>query len=237
MKTKISKNENERLWKQKIRKTKRIFRFHNLSFSFFFETFCFEIDSLLGSLNHARAISLSPSRTGSYPNSFLTGSTNKTQYQDQDGVKHYRIRKLDNGYFYIAPRAAFPSIDLLVHHYQMEADGLCCKESVMALLWRHIDVMMMNRLKSAELWLFPGDTKMSAVCWVVRMIPFSLRLIRFCRVTKHTKRASRASYKWQLITFEWLFHYVISWAPFFSIFRNSHSTKDYFQTVNHNYAV
>jgi len=49
--------------------------------------------------------------------------------KDQDGVKHYRIRKLDNGYFYIAPRAAFPSIDLLVHHYQIEADGLCCKES------------------------------------------------------------------------------------------------------------
>lgn len=48
--------------------------------------------------------------------------------KDQDGVKHYRIRKLDNGSgYYIAPRATFPQLEHLVRHYKMSADGLCCK--------------------------------------------------------------------------------------------------------------
>jgi len=33
-------------------------------------------------------------------------------------VKHYRIRKMDNGGFYISPRRTFPSLLKLIQHYQ-----------------------------------------------------------------------------------------------------------------------
>ncbi|XP_061180887.1 tyrosine-protein kinase SRK2-like [Saccostrea echinata] len=42
-------------------------------------------------------------------------------------VKHYRIRKMDNGGFYISPRRTFPSMIKLIDHYQNVGDGLCCQ--------------------------------------------------------------------------------------------------------------
>uniref|UniRef100_H2ZGQ7 Tyrosine-protein kinase n=1 Tax=Ciona savignyi TaxID=51511 RepID=H2ZGQ7_CIOSA len=42
-------------------------------------------------------------------------------------VKHYRIRKLDSGGFYITARAQFETLKHLVDHYQNVADGLCCR--------------------------------------------------------------------------------------------------------------
>ncbi|KAI1895110.1 hypothetical protein AGOR_G00102920 [Albula goreensis] len=42
-----------------------------------------------------------------------------------DTVKHYKIRNLDNGGFYITPRISFNSLSELVKHYSREADGLC----------------------------------------------------------------------------------------------------------------
>jgi len=42
-------------------------------------------------------------------------------------VKHYRIRKLDNGGFYITARAQFDSLKNLVEHYRGGPDGLCCR--------------------------------------------------------------------------------------------------------------
>lgn len=42
-------------------------------------------------------------------------------------VKHYRIRNLDNGGFYISPKRTFTSVVDLIYHYQSSADGLCCK--------------------------------------------------------------------------------------------------------------
>nr|CAB3245995.1 tyrosine-protein kinase Fgr-like [Phallusia mammillata] len=42
-------------------------------------------------------------------------------------VKHYRIRKLDSGGFYITSRAQFPALKDLVDHYQSVPDGLCCQ--------------------------------------------------------------------------------------------------------------
>lgn len=47
--------------------------------------------------------------------------------RDGDSVRHYRIRKLDNGGFYITTRAPFLSLTELVEHYSMDADGLCCQ--------------------------------------------------------------------------------------------------------------
>uniref|UniRef100_A0AAY4BWY4 Tyrosine-protein kinase n=1 Tax=Denticeps clupeoides TaxID=299321 RepID=A0AAY4BWY4_9TELE len=40
-------------------------------------------------------------------------------------VKHYKIRKLDSGGFYITSRTQFTSLQQLVMHYRKHADGLC----------------------------------------------------------------------------------------------------------------
>uniref|UniRef100_A0A8C6U1Q6 Tyrosine-protein kinase n=1 Tax=Neogobius melanostomus TaxID=47308 RepID=A0A8C6U1Q6_9GOBI len=44
-----------------------------------------------------------------------------------DVVKHYKIRKLDNGGFYISPKISFNDIGSMIKHYQNKADGLCRK--------------------------------------------------------------------------------------------------------------
>ena len=45
--------------------------------------------------------------------------------RDGDTVKHYRIRQLDEGGFFIARRTTFRSLQELVEHYGRDADGLC----------------------------------------------------------------------------------------------------------------
>ncbi|XP_075729862.1 tyrosine-protein kinase Src42A isoform X2 [Rhipicephalus microplus] len=45
--------------------------------------------------------------------------------RDGDTVKHYRIRQLDEGGFFIARRTTFRTLLELVDHYASEADGLC----------------------------------------------------------------------------------------------------------------
>ncbi|XP_064196963.1 tyrosine-protein kinase Blk isoform X1 [Anguilla rostrata] len=42
-----------------------------------------------------------------------------------DVVKHYKIRALDHGGYYISPTSTFPSLQELVQYYQRTADGLC----------------------------------------------------------------------------------------------------------------
>ncbi|XP_034392160.1 tyrosine-protein kinase HCK isoform X2 [Cyclopterus lumpus] len=42
-----------------------------------------------------------------------------------DTVKHYKIRTLDNGGFYISPRNTFTNLQELVSHYKKQGDGLC----------------------------------------------------------------------------------------------------------------
>ncbi|XP_075720349.1 tyrosine-protein kinase FRK [Rhinoderma darwinii] len=59
----------------------------------------------------------SESQKGDYSLSVYNGIT----------VKHYRIRKLDNGGFYITPRKTFPDLENLVKNYMKVDDGLCCK--------------------------------------------------------------------------------------------------------------
>lgn len=45
--------------------------------------------------------------------------------RDGDTVKHYRIRQLDEGGFFIARRTTFRTLQDLVEHYSKDADGLC----------------------------------------------------------------------------------------------------------------
>ncbi|KAJ8378778.1 hypothetical protein AAFF_G00235950 [Aldrovandia affinis] len=42
-----------------------------------------------------------------------------------DVVKHYKIRALDSGGYYISPSTSFPSLMELVQYYSKKADGLC----------------------------------------------------------------------------------------------------------------
>ncbi|XP_016362741.1 tyrosine-protein kinase fynb-like isoform X1 [Sinocyclocheilus anshuiensis] len=44
-----------------------------------------------------------------------------------DHVKHYKIRKLDSGGYYITTRAQFETLQQLVQHYMERAAGLCCR--------------------------------------------------------------------------------------------------------------
>lgn len=45
--------------------------------------------------------------------------------RDGDTVKHYRIRQLDSGGFFIAKKIPFRTLQELVEHYNKDADGLC----------------------------------------------------------------------------------------------------------------
>ncbi len=45
--------------------------------------------------------------------------------KDGDTVKHYRIRQLDEGGFFIARRTTFRTLQELVEHYSRDPDGLC----------------------------------------------------------------------------------------------------------------
>ncbi|KAM4795875.1 tyrosine-protein kinase Lck [Rhinophrynus dorsalis] len=73
---------------------------------------------------------------GNQQGSFLIreSETNKGSYslsvRDLDEnqgevVKHYKIRNLDNGGFYISPRKPFNDLQELVQHYSRSSDGLC----------------------------------------------------------------------------------------------------------------
>jgi len=42
-------------------------------------------------------------------------------------IKHYRIRKMDNGGCYISPKKTFSNMLELIEHYKVNADGLCYK--------------------------------------------------------------------------------------------------------------
>lgn len=44
-----------------------------------------------------------------------------------DHVKHYKIRKLDSGGYYITTRAQFETLQQLVQHYSGETRGACRK--------------------------------------------------------------------------------------------------------------
>lgn len=54
--------------------------------------------------------------TGSYSLSVRDGDV-----RTGDTVKHYKIRMLDNGGFYISPRITFSTLQELVGHYKSES--------------------------------------------------------------------------------------------------------------------
>ncbi|XP_062302013.1 src like adaptor 1a [Osmerus eperlanus] len=41
-------------------------------------------------------------------------------------IKHYKVLRLDNSWYYISPRLTFQCLEDMVNHYSDSADGLCC---------------------------------------------------------------------------------------------------------------
>uniref|UniRef100_A0A8C6W092 Tyrosine-protein kinase n=2 Tax=Nothobranchius furzeri TaxID=105023 RepID=A0A8C6W092_NOTFU len=89
---------------------------------------------------------------GNKPGAFLVreSETSKGSYslsvrdcdrEQGDVVKHYKIRCLDKGGFYISPSSTFPSLQELVKYYSRTADGLClrlyepCKQKALQQPW------------------------------------------------------------------------------------------------------
>uniref|UniRef100_A0A8D3C227 Tyrosine-protein kinase n=1 Tax=Scophthalmus maximus TaxID=52904 RepID=A0A8D3C227_SCOMX len=66
-----------------------------------------------------------------YTSSFAAGSYSLSirdlDHNTGEGVKHYRIRNMDNGGFYITTRISFNSLKELIQHHSRDADGLCTK--------------------------------------------------------------------------------------------------------------
>uniref|UniRef100_A0A7N6BZU7 Tyrosine-protein kinase n=1 Tax=Anabas testudineus TaxID=64144 RepID=A0A7N6BZU7_ANATE len=54
-------------------------------------------------------------------------SVRDLDHNSGEGVKHYRIRNMDNGGFYINAKISFNSLKELVEHHSRDADGLCTK--------------------------------------------------------------------------------------------------------------
>uniref|UniRef100_A0A8C7PAI5 Tyrosine-protein kinase n=1 Tax=Oncorhynchus mykiss TaxID=8022 RepID=A0A8C7PAI5_ONCMY len=79
---------------------------------------------LLAPANRAGSYLIRESETskGSY-----SMSIRDVDAQGTDAVKHYKIRMLDNGGFYISPKITFPDIGSMIKHYHKQSDGLCRK--------------------------------------------------------------------------------------------------------------
>uniref|UniRef100_A0A8C5E0A4 Tyrosine-protein kinase n=1 Tax=Gouania willdenowi TaxID=441366 RepID=A0A8C5E0A4_GOUWI len=46
---------------------------------------------------------------------------------DNGRVKHYKVKKLDNGPYFVSKTRTFPTLKTLVQHYSEQADGLCVR--------------------------------------------------------------------------------------------------------------
>lgn len=46
---------------------------------------------------------------------------------DNGRVKHYKVKKLDNDYFFVSRSRSFETLKELVEHYTRQPDGLCVR--------------------------------------------------------------------------------------------------------------
>ncbi|XP_067904674.1 src-like-adapter 2 [Heterodontus francisci] len=53
-------------------------------------------------------------------------SVRRSNNASWDSIKHYRINRLPNGWFYISPRLTVPSLHDMVDYYSESGEGLCC---------------------------------------------------------------------------------------------------------------
>lgn len=72
--------------------------------------------------------------------------------RDGDTVKHYRIRQLDEGGFFIARRTTFRTLQELVEHYSKDADGLCVSLNKPCVQVRHYLPLLLCHFINSE-WI------------------------------------------------------------------------------------
>ncbi|KAJ8367937.1 hypothetical protein SKAU_G00079650 [Synaphobranchus kaupii] len=73
-----------------------------------------------------------------------------------DHVKHYKIRKLDNGGYYITTRTQFDTVPQLVEHYTERAAGLCCR--LIGSCRRGIPKLADLSVKTKDVWEIPRES-------------------------------------------------------------------------------
>ncbi|KAH0631239.1 hypothetical protein JD844_005483 [Phrynosoma platyrhinos] len=73
-----------------------------------------------------------------------------------DHVKHYKIRKLDNGGYYITTRAQFETVQQLVQHYIERAAGLCCRLAVSC--HKGMPKLADLSVKTKDVWEIPRES-------------------------------------------------------------------------------
>lgn len=66
-------------------------------------------------------------RESETPKGSYSLSIRDVDVQGTDSVKHYKIRMMDNGGYYISPKISFSDIGSMIKHYHNKADGLCRK--------------------------------------------------------------------------------------------------------------
>ncbi|KAI1901736.1 hypothetical protein AGOR_G00037460 [Albula goreensis] len=73
-----------------------------------------------------------------------------------DHVKHYKIRKLDNGGYYITTRTQFDTVQQLVEHYTERAAGLCCR--LIGSCRRGMPKLADLSVKTKDVWEIPRES-------------------------------------------------------------------------------
>ncbi|XP_016411384.1 proto-oncogene tyrosine-protein kinase Yrk-like isoform X3 [Sinocyclocheilus rhinocerous] len=73
-----------------------------------------------------------------------------------DHVKHYKIRKLDNGGYYITTRTQFDTVQELVEHYTERAAGLCC--CLIGSCRRGMPKLADLSVKTKDVWEIPRES-------------------------------------------------------------------------------
>ncbi|XP_036809025.1 tyrosine-protein kinase Yes isoform X1 [Oncorhynchus mykiss] len=73
-----------------------------------------------------------------------------------DHVKHYKIRKLDNGGYYITTRTQFDTVHQLVQHYTERAAGLCCR--LIGSCRRGMPKLADLSVKTKDVWEIPRES-------------------------------------------------------------------------------
>uniref|UniRef100_A0A3P8ZCR1 Tyrosine-protein kinase n=1 Tax=Esox lucius TaxID=8010 RepID=A0A3P8ZCR1_ESOLU len=73
-----------------------------------------------------------------------------------DHVKHYKIRKLDSGGYYITTRTQFDTVQQLVEHYTERAAGLCCR--LIGSCRRGMPKLADLSVKTKDVWEIPRES-------------------------------------------------------------------------------
>ncbi|MCI4392087.1 hypothetical protein PGIGA_G00141950 [Pangasianodon gigas] len=107
------------------------------------------------------ARSLDTGKSGYIPSNYVAPVDSIQAEEDWDEakgdhVKHYKIRKLDNGGYYITTRSQFETVQQLVQHYSDRAAGLCCR--LMGSCRRGMPKLADLSVKTKDVWEIPRES-------------------------------------------------------------------------------